>query len=137
MIDLLIKRHVNLLRVILCVEVKESRPLYVFVHIFCGVFLKSDFCIRSYSKTNNLLKRHFTQTMNPITYNQFGQNGSRGNSNEEFHHTSLKNAASNIEQVLTATPHKTPTIRPPASQKLSKLDEADMQDTAGEAGTSS
>ena len=26
-----------------------------------------------------------------------------------------KNAASNIEQVLEATPHKTPTIRPPAS----------------------
>ena len=26
-----------------------------------------------------------------------------------------KNAASNIEQVLAATPHKTPTIRPPAS----------------------
>ena len=26
-----------------------------------------------------------------------------------------KNAASNLEQVLGATPHKTPTIRPPAS----------------------
>ena len=26
-----------------------------------------------------------------------------------------KNAASNIEQVLEATPHKTPTIRPPTS----------------------
>ena len=26
-----------------------------------------------------------------------------------------KNAASNLEQVLVATPHKTPTIRPPAS----------------------
>ena len=26
-----------------------------------------------------------------------------------------KNVASNIEQVLTATPHKAPTIRPPAS----------------------
>ena len=26
-----------------------------------------------------------------------------------------KNAASNIEQVLAATPHKTPTVRPPAS----------------------
>ena len=26
-----------------------------------------------------------------------------------------KNAASNLEQVLAATPHKTPTIRPPAS----------------------
>ena len=46
-----------------------------------------------------------------------------------------KNAASNIEQVLEATPHKTPTIRP--SRKLFKLDEADTQDTAGEARTSS
>ena len=27
----------------------------------------------------------------------------------------LKNAASNIEQVLEATPHKAPTIRPPTS----------------------
>ena len=50
-----------------------------------------------------------------------------------------KNAASNLEQVLAATPHKTPTVRPPAShhEKLFKLDEPDMQDTAGEAGTSS
>ena len=46
-----------------------------------------------------------------------------------------KNAASNIEQVLEATPHKVPTIRP--SRKLSKLDELDMQETAGEAGTRS
>ena len=46
-----------------------------------------------------------------------------------------KNVASNIEQVLAATPHKTPTCLP--SQKLSKLDQPDMQDTAGEAGTSS
>ena len=36
-----------------------------------------------------------------------------------------------------ATPHKTPTVRPPAPyhEKLFKLDEPDMQDTAGEAGT--
>ena len=26
-----------------------------------------------------------------------------------------KNAASNLEQVLAATPHKTPNVRPPAS----------------------
>ena len=42
------------------------------------------------------------------------------------------NAASNIEQVLEATPHKsssyTATYHP--SRKLSKLDEPDMQDTA-------
>ena len=50
-----------------------------------------------------------------------------------------KNAASNIEQVLEATPHKAPTIRATdlPSRKLSKLDKPDMQDTAGEAGTSS
>ena len=34
---------------------------------------------------------------------------------EEVRQQLHKNAASNIEQVLTATPHKTPTIRPPAS----------------------
>ena len=42
-----------------------------------------------------------------------------------------KNAACNPEQVLPATPHKTATC--PLSGKLFKLDEPDMQDTAGEA----
>ena len=54
---------------------------------------------------------------------------------EETRRQLHKNAACNPEQVLAATPHKTPTVRPPAplSQKLFKLDEPDMQDTAGEA----
>ena len=58
---------------------------------------------------------------------------------EEVRRQLHKNAASNLEQVLAATPHKTPTVRPPASyhKKLFKLDEPDMQDTAGEAGTNS
>ena len=43
-----------------------------------------------------------------------------------------KNVASNIEQVQAATPHKAPTIRPPASHH-----EPDTQDTAGEARMSS
>ena len=34
---------------------------------------------------------------------------------EEARRLLFKNVASNIEQVLAATPHKTPTIRPPAS----------------------
>ena len=34
---------------------------------------------------------------------------------EEARRQLHKNAASNLEQVLAATPHKTPTIRPPAS----------------------
>ena len=55
---------------------------------------------------------------------------------EEARRQLHKNAASNIKQVLAATPRKAPTIRPP-SRKLSKLDEPDMQDTAGKAGTSS
>ena len=45
---------------------------------------------------------------------------------EEARRQLHKNAASNLEQVPAATPHKTPTVRPP-----------DMQDTAGEAGTNS
>ena len=53
----------------------------------------------------------------------------------QFH----KNTAINLEQVLGATPKQssscTATCLP--SRKLSKLDELDMQDTAGEAGTSS
>ena len=34
---------------------------------------------------------------------------------EETRRQLQKNAASNLEQVLAATPHKTPTVRPPAS----------------------
>ena len=50
-----------------------------------------------------------------------------------------KNATSNCEQVLEATAYKIPAVEPPTShhEKLSKLDEPDMQETAGEAGTSS
>ena len=47
-----------------------------------------------------------------------------------------KNAASNIEQVLETAPHKAAATNHP-SQKLSKLDEPDMQDTAWEVGTNS
>ena len=56
---------------------------------------------------------------------------------EEARRQLHKTAASNLEQVLAATPHKTPTVRPPASYQLFKLDKPDMQDTAGEAGTNS
>ena len=34
---------------------------------------------------------------------------------EEARRQLHKNAACNLEQVLTTTPHKTPTVRPPAS----------------------
>ena len=49
-----------------------------------------------------------------------------------------KNAASNFEQVMEATPtkHQLYGLLPPIT-KLSKLDGPDMQDIAGEAGTSS
>ena len=58
---------------------------------------------------------------------------------EEARRQLHKNAASNIEQVLAATPHKAPTYTTTCfpSRKLSKLDEPDMQDTAEEAVTSS
>ena len=57
---------------------------------------------------------------------------------EEARRQLNKNAASNIEQVLAATPHDAPiTATCPPSRKLFKLDEPDMQDTAGEAETSS
>ena len=38
-------------------------------------------------------------------------NKTAGEARRQLH----KNAASNLEQVLVATPHKTPTVRPPAS----------------------
>ena len=45
-----------------------------------------------------------------------------------------KNAASNIEQVLQAAPHKAAAIRPPTTHHEKY---PDMQDTTGEVGTSS
>ena len=51
-----------------------------------------------------------------------------------------KNAASNIEQVLEAAPHKVAALRPPTplpSGKPFKEDEPDMRDTAVEVGASS
>ena len=57
---------------------------------------------------------------------------------EEARRQLQKNAESNIEQVLAATSHDTNyTVTSLPSRKLYKLDEPDMQDTAGEAGTSS
>ena len=58
---------------------------------------------------------------------------------EEARRQLHKNAANNIEQVLDGnTPQDTNyTATCLTSRKLFKLDEPDMQDTAGEAGTSS
>ena len=57
---------------------------------------------------------------------------------EEARRQLHKSVASNIEQVLEATPNKAPTTRPPLpSRKLSKLDKPDMQDSSREAETSS
>ncbi len=53
---------------------------------------------------------------------------------EEARQQLHKNAASNLEQHPTSNNYM-PTCLP--SRKLYKLDEQDMQDTAGEAGTSS
>ena len=55
---------------------------------------------------------------------------------EEARRQLHKNVASNIEQVLAIPPQGTNYTCLP-SRKLSKLDEPDMQDTAGEAETSS
>ena len=53
---------------------------------------------------------------------------------EEARRQLHKNAASNLEQVPQDT---TCTVTCLLSRKLFKLDELDMQDTAGEAGTNS
>ena len=57
---------------------------------------------------------------------------------EEARRQLHKKVASNIEQILDNTPQSTNyTATNLPSPKLSKLDKPDMQDTAGEAGTSS
>ena len=58
---------------------------------------------------------------------------------EEARRQLHKNTASNLEQVLAATPHKTQNCTATCllSRKLFKLDEPDLQDTAREAETNS
>ena len=46
-----------------------------------------------------------------IWMNYMDSNKTAGEARRQLH----KNAASNLEQVLAATPHKTPTVRPLAS----------------------
>ena len=58
---------------------------------------------------------------------------------EEARRQLHKNAASNLEQILAATPPQDTNCTSTCllSRKLFKLDEPDMQDTAGESGTNS
>ena len=58
-----------------------------------------------------LLKIYFYSFFGPTT-NILDSNKTAG---EEARRQLHKNAASNLEQVLAATPHKTPTVQPPAS----------------------
>ena len=64
---------------------------------------------------------------------------SKKTAGEEARRQLHKNAASNLEQVLAATPLQDTNCTATCllSRKLFKLDEPDMQDTAGEAGTNS
>ena len=57
---------------------------------------------------------------------------------EEARRQLHKNATCNLKQVLAAIPSRHQLYGTyPLSRKLFKLDEPDMQDTAGEAGTNS
>ena len=62
------------------------------------------------------MKRSFFQaavtSILPIWVHYMDANKTAG---EEARRQLHKNAASNLEQVLAATPHKTPTVQPPAS----------------------
>ena len=56
---------------------------------------------------------------------------------EEARRQLHKNAASNLEQVLAATPHKTPTVRPPHKHKQLKLDDLQYSPMGRETGVQS
>ena len=58
------------------------------------------------------MKRSFFQTDSAVCMHYLDTNKTAG---EEARRQLHKNAASNIEQVQMATPHKAPTIRPTAS----------------------
>ena len=86
------------------------------------------------------MKRSFFQAV-VVSILLYGCNTCTANktAGEEARQQLHKNVASNIEQILEVTPRKASTLQPPTSHydKLSKLDEPDMQDTVGEAGMSS
>ena len=68
------------------------------------------------SNTNNLdTIMWFKVTTNPNPAIWMHYMDSNKMAGEEARWQLQKNAASNLEQVLAATPHKTPTVRPPAS----------------------
>ena len=58
------------------------------------------------------MKRSFFQAVVTSILHYMDSNKTAG---EETRRQLHKNAASNLEQVLAATPHKTPAVRPPAS----------------------
>ena len=64
------------------------------------------------SDLTDKMKRSFFHAAITLWMHDMDANKTTG---EEARRQLHKNAASNIEQVLEATPHKTPTIRPPAS----------------------
>ena len=64
-------------------------PIYIYIYIYIYI-LKKDFLVKNENKTG-------------------------WTAGEEARRQLHKNAACNLEQVLAATPHKTPTVRPPAS----------------------
>ena len=64
------------------------------------------------SDLTDKMKRSFFQVAVTSILHYMDSNKTAG---EEARRQLHKNAASNLEQVLAATPHKTPTVRPPAS----------------------
>ena len=62
--------------------------------------------------TDKMKRCFFQASINAIWVHYMGANKTAG---EEARRQLHKNAACNLEQVLAATPYKTPTVRPPAS----------------------
>ena len=63
-------------------------------------------------RTDKMKRSFFQAAVASIRMHYMDSNKTAG---EEARRQLHKNAASNLEQVLAATPHKTPTVRPPAS----------------------
>ena len=109
----LVSKNLNLKKVIKVSYLnQESRQCFVFFGFLCvwtfyehyERFIHPYICIVvSWLYYRNLPSQKWVQI--------FGTWGAGEEARRQLH----KNAASNIEQVMAATPHKAPTIRPPAS----------------------
>ena len=97
----------------LCTQFKGKKQF--FFKLFCLVNQVKWFQVLLCITNNTINHQPFIYTQLKDQTVQFSVSDSNKTAGEEARRQLHKNAASNLEQVLAATPNKTPTVRPPAS----------------------